>query len=61
MQNKTGNMETTRSYKFRIYPALGQRESHSQGENRQHIPTGNANGLEELRTYPANTGKAPNL
>ena len=29
---------------------LGQRESHAQGENRQYIPTGNANGLEELRT-----------
>jgi putative transposase len=29
---------------------LGQRGSHAQGENRQYIPTGNANGLEELRT-----------
>ena len=40
---------------------LGQRESHARGENRQYIPTGNANGLEELRTDPANTGEAPNL
>ncbi len=29
---------------------LGQRERHAQGENRQYIPTGNANGLGELRT-----------
>ena len=29
---------------------LGQRESHAQGEDRKYIPTGNANGLEELRT-----------
>ena len=29
---------------------FGQRESHAQGENRQYIPTGNANGLKELRT-----------
>ncbi len=28
----------------------GQRESHAQGENRQYVPTGNANGLDELRT-----------
>ena len=58
MQNKTGNMETMRAYKFRIYPALGQRESHAQGENvrpqQEAIP-------EELRTYLANTGEALNL
>ena len=40
---------------------LGQRESHAQGENRKYIPAGNANGLGELRTYPANAGEAPNL
>ncbi len=36
---------------------LGQRGSHAQGENRQYISTGNANGLEELRTDPAHSGK----
>ena len=40
---------------------LGQRGSHAQGENRQYISTGNANGLEELRTYPANAGEANDL
>ena len=40
---------------------LGQGESHAQGENRQYISTGNANGLEELRTYPANAGEANDL
>ena len=29
---------------------FGQRGSHAQGENRQYIPSGNANGLEELGT-----------
>ena len=40
-----------------------QMESHAQGENSQYISTGNANGhgLEELRTYPANAGKANDL
>ena len=38
--------------------ALGQRGSHAQGENRQYISTGNANGLEELRTDPAHSGEA---
>ncbi len=40
---------------------LGQRGSHAQGENRQYISTGNANGLEELRTDSANAGEANDL
>ena len=40
---------------------LGERGSHAQGENRQYIPSGNANGLEELRTYSANAGEANDL
>ena len=40
---------------------LGQRESHAQGEYRQYSATGIASGPEELRTYPANAGEAPNL
>ena len=40
---------------------LGQRESHARGEDRKYIPAGNANGLKEPRTYPANAGEAPNL
>ena len=39
----------------------GHSGSHAQGENRKYIPTGNANGLEELRTYPANAGEANGL
>ena len=39
----------------------GHSQSHAQGENRQYISTGNANGLEELRTYPANAGEANDL
>ena len=39
----------------------GHSQSHALGENRQYIPTGNANGLEELGTDSANAGEAPNL
>ncbi len=39
----------------------GLARTNAQGENRQYIPTGNANGLDELRTYPANAGEANDL
>ncbi len=39
----------------------GHSQSNAQGENRQYIPSGNASGLGELGTDPANAGEAPNL
>ena len=37
----------------------GHSQSNAQGDECQYVPTGNANSVEELRTYPAIAGEAP--